>query len=143
MTILEAIPHRAPFLLIDAILEIDGTRIRASRRVDPEDPVFKGHFPGRPVLPGVLICESIFQTAAVLIAHRMEGLMKDFVPVLTRMSNARFKHPVKPGDTMELEAELKEQLGNALFFSGKARVNGKLAVSVDFACAAVDPSTIA
>ena len=111
-------------------------------RIDPHDPVFKGHFPGRPVWPGVLLCESIFQAAAVLMAHRLEGVLEQAVPVLTRVSNARFKHPVKPGDSVEVEAEFKAQLSNAFFFSGKAKVNGKLAVSIDFACAAVDPSAI-
>ena len=142
MTIQEAIPHRPPFLLLDEILEICGTKIRALRRINPEDPIFKGHFPGRPVLPGVLICESIFQSAAVLIAHIQEGALEQSVAVLTRIGNARFKHLVKPGDDVIIEAEFKEQLANAYFFSGKAKVKDKVVVSLDFACAAVDAKAL-
>ena len=142
MTITEAIPHRPPFLLVDEVLSIEGHTIRTRRRADPDDPVFKGHFPGNPILPGVLICESMFQSAAILMAHILEGAMDNAVPVLTRVSNAKFKHPVKPGDTFEMEIHFKEKLSNACFFDGVAKVNGKTAVNLEFACAVVAKDAI-
>lgn len=137
MTITEAIPHRPPFLLVDEIVAVEKTSIRTRRRADLEDPVFKGHFPGNPILPGVLVCESIFQSAAILMAHLFKDSMENSVPFLTRVSNAKFKSPVRPGDVCEIEVHFKERLSNACFFSGVAKVNGKTAVSIDFACAVV------
>ena len=137
MTITEAIPHRPPFLLVDEVVAIEGHTIRTRRRADPDDPIFKGHFPNNPILPGVLVCESIFQSAAILMAHILDGAMTDAVPVLTRVSNAKFKHPVKPGDTFEMDVHFKEKLSNACFFTGVAKVHGKTAVSIEFACAVV------
>lgn len=137
MKITDAIPHRPPFLLVDEIVGIEGHTIRTRRRADPADPVFQGHFPGNPILPGVLICESIFQSAAILIGRVLDGAMENAVPVLTRIQGAKFKHPVRPGDVFEMEVHLKEQMGNACFMEGVAKVNGKTAVSIEFACAAV------
>jgi len=105
--------------------------------VNAEDPVFKGHFPGQPIFPGVLIVEAIVQSGAILIAGLPGGGTQGLVPVLTRLGNAKFKHMVRPGDVLEIEASLKEKLANAFFMEGIARVNGKLAVSVEFACTAV------
>ncbi len=138
MTITEAIPHRPPFLLVDEIVAVEETAIRTRRRVDPDDPVFKGHFPGNPVLPGVLVCESIFQSAAILLAHMFPEGMAGRVPFLTRVSNAKFKNPVRPGVVFEMEIRFKERLSNAYFFDGTAKVNGKTSVSIDFACTAVE-----
>lgn len=137
MKITDAIPHRPPFLLVDEIIGIEGHTIRTRRRVDPADPVFIGHFPGNPILPGVLVCESIFQSAAILIARVLDGAMENTVPVLTRITGAKFKHPIRPGDVFEMEVHLKEKLGNACFMEGSAKVDGKTAVSIEFACATV------
>jgi len=139
MNILDAIPHRPPFLLVDEIVSIDATSIRTRKRVDPADPVFTGHFPGHPVLPGVLICEAIVQSCAILIAHiQGAGLAKDSIPTLTRLNNAKFKQMVKPGDVLDMEVRFKEKLANAFFMEGTAKVGGKTAASVEFACAAVN-----
>ncbi len=137
MKITDAIPHRPPFLLVDEIVGIEGQTIRTRRRADPNDPVYQGHFPGNPILPGVLVCESIFQSGAILIARVMEGAMENTVPVLTRIQGAKFKHPVRPGDVIDMEVHLKERLGNACFMEGVAKVGDKTIVSIDFACAAV------
>ncbi|HYG77879.1 MAG TPA: 3-hydroxyacyl-ACP dehydratase FabZ [Planctomycetota bacterium] len=133
----EAIPHRPPFLLVDEVIGIDESTIRTRKKVDPQDPVFQGHFPGNPVLPGVLICEAIVQSGAILISRLPGGGTKGLVPVLTRLSNAKFKQMVRPGDVLEMEAKLTEKMAGAFFMEGSARVNGKLAVSVEFACTAV------
>jgi 3-hydroxyacyl-[acyl-carrier-protein] dehydratase len=140
MNISDAIPHRPPFLLVDEIVSVDEQSIRTRKHVNPDDPVFKGHFPGNPVLPGVLICEAVVQSGAVLIAH-MPGInMQGMVPALTRISNAKFKQMVRPGDVLEMEVKLKEKLANAYFLEGSAKVNGKTAATLEFACTAVPRS---
>ena len=138
MKIEDAIPHRAPFLLVDEIISIDGPMIRTRKKIDPADPVFMGHFPGFPIQPGVLICEAVVQSGAILIAHLEQGGTKGKIPVLTRMNNAKFKQMVRPGDTIEMESTVVEKMPGAYFMQGSARTNGKLAVSLDFACMLVE-----
>jgi 3-hydroxyacyl-[acyl-carrier-protein] dehydratase len=82
-------------------------------------------------MPGALICESIFQTGAILLSKMMGG-MKGGIPVLTRINNAKFKSIVKPGNTLDIEAELVEKVSNAYFMKGKASVGGKTSVTVEF-----------
>ncbi|MGA2670272.1 MAG: 3-hydroxyacyl-ACP dehydratase FabZ [Dehalococcoidia bacterium] len=129
--ILNAIPHRPPFLFVDRIVELSGTKIKTAKDVKPDDPVFQGHYPGQPIMPGALICESIFQTGAILLSKMMGG-MKGGIPVLTRINNAKFKSIVKPDSTMDIEAELVEKVSNAYFMKGKASVAGKVSVTVEF-----------
>jgi 3-hydroxyacyl-[acyl-carrier-protein] dehydratase len=132
------IPHRPPFLLVDEIVSVEGNTIHTRRRFPAEDPVFKGHFPEFPLVPGVLICEAIFQSGAILISRLAAEGFSGRVPALTRIGGAKFKRAVRPGETIEMEVSLKEHLANAWFMQGTARVEGKTAVSVEFACAAVD-----
>ena len=99
--------------------------------------MFKGHFPDFPILPGVLVCEALVQSGAILIAHLPGGAMQGMIPALTRLSNAKFKQMVRPGDVLEMEVKLKEKLASAYFMEGSARVNGKVAVTLEFACTAV------
>ncbi|MFO7997134.1 MAG: 3-hydroxyacyl-ACP dehydratase FabZ [Dehalococcoidia bacterium] len=129
--ILNAIPHRPPFLFIDRIVELSGTRIKTTKEISPDEPVFEGHYPGQPIMPGALICESIFQTGAVLLSKMMGGIGEG-VPVLTRINNAKFKSIVKPGCTLEIEAELLEKVSSAYYMKGKASVGGKTSVTVEF-----------
>lgn len=130
--ILKAIPHRPPFLFVDSIVELTSARIRTTRRVREDEDFFKGHYPGNPIMPGVLICEAIFQSGAILLS-RTAADIGEGVPVLTRIGNAKFRNMVKPGDTMEIEAEITERLSNVYFLKGKASVAGKTAVTVEFA----------
>lgn len=137
--ILKAIPHRPPFLFVDKVIELADTRIRAIKGISSEEPFFKGHYPGNPIMPGVLICESIFQTGAILLS----GIIGDIgggTPVLTRINNAKFKNIVRPGAILELEAELVEKVGNAFFMKGKATTEGKTVVTVEFAVSLILPS---
>lgn len=129
--ILNAIPHRPPFLFVDRIVELSGTKIRTTKEIRPDEPVFEGHYPGQPIMPGALICESIFQTGAVLLSKMMGGVGKG-IPVLTRINNAKFKSIVKPGSTLDIEAELVEKVSNAYYMKGKASVAGRTSVTVEF-----------
>lgn len=138
--VLKAIPHRPPFLFVDRIVELTETKIKATKEISPEEPFFKGHYPGNPIMPGVLICESIFQTGAILLSSIIGGI-GDGVPVLTRISNARFKNMVKPGSLLEMEAELVERVSNAFFLKGSASVAGKTVVTVEFACSLAKPGS--
>ena len=141
--IYQAIPHRHPFLFVDTICELSGDRIKTTKRVRPEDPFFQGHYPGNPIMPGVLICESIFQTGAILISKKMgagtgqTGQTGQGVPVLTRIQDARFRSMIKPDDLLETEVEMVEALGGVYFLKGKVAVSGKTVVTVKFACTLV------
>ncbi len=130
--ILKAIPHRPPFLFVDKVIELTDTKIRAIKAISPDEAFFKGHYPGNPIMPGVLICESIFQTGAILLSSII-GISGEGVPVLTRIGNAKFKNMVKPGAILEMEAEIVEKVTNVYFLKGKASVAGKTVVTVEFA----------
>lgn len=131
--ILQAIPHRPPFLFLDKIIEITDSSLKAVKKISKSEAFFQGHYPDFPVTPGVLLCESVFQAAAVLIA-KTENLTADVVPVLTRINGAKFKQMVFPDDTIEIQAELVEKVSNAFFFRGTVKVRGKIAVRIEFAC---------
>lgn len=141
------IPHRPPFLWVDRILELTDTRVVAEKDVPADLDVFQGHYPHFAVLPGVLICEALFQTGAALIAHRAvaDGAPAaggDAVPVVTRLNNVQFRRMVRPGETLQLWVELQERLANAYFLRGRASVDGRVAVRLEFACASAElPAT--
>lgn len=136
--ILERIPHRPPFLWVDSIVERTSDSI-VTRTTIPENlEVFQGHYPGNPIMPGVLLCEAVFQSGALLMSYMLEsGELKASgeVPVLTRIEGAKFKRLVGPGDIIETTVQHKETLSSVSFMKGSLRVNGKVAVQVDFSCA--------
>lgn len=127
------IPHRDPFLWIDEVIESDETSLTARKWISPDLDVFRGHYPGRPVLPGVLICEAAFQAGALLIAQIAE-LEADHVPVVTRLNNVKFRRVVRPGDTLEIHVELNEQLSGAFFLKAVVKVEGQVCVRLEFGC---------
>ncbi len=129
-----AIPHRPPFLFVDRVVEVSDRKIRATRRLDPQEAFFAGHYPGHPIMPGVLLCEAIFQAGAILLSRIMAGAGEG-IPVLTRINNAKFRRMVRPGEELELEAELVERMGAAFFLKGRAAVGGQTAVTVEYAVA--------
>ncbi len=131
------IPHRDPFLWLDKVIEISDERIVAQKHIDPELDLFSGHYPGNPVLPGVIQCEAAFQAGAVLLA-RIAEMGESQVPVVTRQQNTQFRRMVRPGDTLEIEVTLTEKLGSAYFLKGKVSVDGKTTARLEFACTAVD-----
>jgi len=131
----QRIPHRPPFLWIDEVTEIGDGRIAARKFLDPELDVFQGHYPHFPILPGVLQCEAAFQAAAILIAE-LEPLADGQVPVVTRVNNVKFRRPVRPGETIEIEAKITERLANAFFLQATVRVDGRISARLEFACTA-------
>ena len=134
------IPHRNPFLFIDEIVEISENGAVARLTVSPELPFFEGHYPGNPIMPGVLLCESVFQTGAIYLAEKLgsDALNVDKVtPVLSRIRDARFKRMVLPGDTIEVTVKEKEQIGKFYNLTGEIRKDGKTAATVSFALAMV------
>lgn len=133
--ILQTIPHRDPFVWIDEIVELTDKIVRARKYLDPKLDVFAGHYPSFPVLPGVLQCEAVFQAGAVLISKAFP-LEEGQLPVVTRLNNVKFRRMVRPGETLELEAEFREKHLNAFFLSGKVSVGDEVATRLDFACAA-------
>ncbi len=134
--ILSRIPHRPPFLFLDEIVSSSAERLTATFTARPELEFFKGHYPGNPIMPGVLISEAVFQAGAVFLA----GLADDAapagaVPVLTRIQDARFRSIVRPGDVLTIEVKLKERVGRFLFLSGLVRVGERRVMTVDFGVA--------
>ncbi|MCX7426366.1 MAG: 3-hydroxyacyl-ACP dehydratase FabZ [Planctomycetia bacterium] len=135
--ILDAIPHREPFLLVDEIVEWTDSRIVCTKTFSGDEDFFAGHYPGYPLVPGVLLCEAAMQAGAVLLSrHLAEAGGR--VPVATRMNDVRFKRMVRPGETIRMEVELIEQLSGAFFLKAKSTVDGKTAVRFEFACTAAE-----
>lgn len=131
------IPHRAPFLWLDEVVSHDATRLHARKTLSPDLDVFRGHYPHFPVFPGVLLCESALQAAAVLISTLLPpgtgGEGSEEVPVATRMNDVQFRRMVHPGDTLDIEVEITERLANTFFLKGKVSANGKVSVRLIFA----------
>ena len=134
------IPHRPPFLFIDKIIDIAETGATASLSVRSDLPFFEGHYPGNPIMPGVLLCESVFQTGAIFLADYLknESLKdEDVTPVLSRIRDARFKRMVLPGDEIEISVSLKDQIGQFYNLTGEIKNKGKTALTISFALALV------
>lgn len=132
----DLIPHRPPMLLLDRILSVGEREILAETRIDPDAFFLRGHYPGFPLVPGVITCECLFQAGAALIARRLGGADPDRVPVVARIEKARFRRPIRPGEVVRLKVELKDEAGGAWFLRGEARVADALAATVEFACLA-------
>jgi 3-hydroxyacyl-[acyl-carrier-protein] dehydratase len=137
-----AIPHREPFLLIDEIVSRTESRVVCRKRFTGEESFYAGHYPHFPLTPGVLLCEAAMQAGAVLLSAIVSADGKS-VPVATRMNDVRFKRPVRPGETIEIEVELTERLADAFFLKAKVTCEGKVAVRFEFACTLMPVATIA
>jgi 3-hydroxyacyl-[acyl-carrier-protein] dehydratase len=134
--ILRKLPHRYPFLLVDRVLELEkGVRIKALKNVTINEPFFPGHFPVRPVMPGVLMLEALAQTAALLSFESMtEEPGEDTVVYFAGIDNARFKRPVGPGDQLILEATIDRHKAGIYRYKSRATVDGLLAVEAELMC---------
>lgn len=127
------IPHRLPMRLLDEIVSQSESEIVCRKTFHANEPFLQGHFPGFPLVPGVILCECCLQAGAVLLADKAM-LGSSMVPVATRMDGVKFKRMVRPGDTVEVHATLNEQVSNAYYMTGKMKLDGKLAVRLEFAC---------
>jgi 3-hydroxyacyl-[acyl-carrier-protein] dehydratase len=131
-----AIPHRAPFLFVDRILDRTDKEIHAEWTVKADAPFFEGHYPEHPIVPGVLLCESVFQAGAILCSHDAQDRVPEgSVPVLTKIGEARFKHVVHPGETLAIHVTLDERVGAARFMTGRVQSGGKAVLRVSFVVA--------
>lgn len=133
----QRIPHRDPFLWIDEVVEMSAERVHAKKFLSPEIALFQGHYPGQPILPGVIQCEAAFQAGAILISELIT-VDDGKVPVVTRVNNVKFRRPVRPGETLDLEVELTERLQNVFFLTAKVSVAGKVSARLEFACTTTD-----
>jgi len=133
------LPHRYPFLLVDRVLELEpNKRILAIKNVSINEPFFQGHFPGHPVMPGVLVLEALAQAGGLLtqLSASAEAVAKqDKLFYLVKIDNARFSRMVVPGDRLELEVKLKRMIRNMAMYECSASVDGKQVASADILCA--------
>ena len=129
--IMEIIPHRYPFLLVDRVLELDvGRRIVALKNVTCNEPFFQGHFPGNPIMPGVLVVEAMAQAGAVLLLHsRPES--RGRVVYFAGIDKAKFRRPVVPGDAIRLQVEVLKLRSRTCLMRGEAFVDGKLVAEAE------------
>lgn len=122
----EILPHRYPFLFLDKILNLEENKIIALKQVTYNEWFFIGHFPNFPIMPGVLMVEAMAQASGVLIYKNLEIKEKDSVPLFLGIEKIKFRKIVKPGDTLIIEGELKNKIGNIFKISGKIRVNDQV-----------------
>jgi 3-hydroxyacyl-[acyl-carrier-protein] dehydratase len=133
-----ALPHREPFLFVDRILEREPSRIVTEWRADPESAFFRGHYPGRPLVPGVLLCECALQAGAVLCAG--DDAPAGAVPVVTKIAEARFRRMVRPGETVRCEVALDERVAGARYMTAKLSCAGESVLRLQFVVAVAAPA---
>jgi 3-hydroxyacyl-[acyl-carrier-protein] dehydratase len=137
--IMEMIPHRHPFLMIDKVVDaVANERATGIKNVSINEQYFQGHFPARPVMPGVLIIEAMAQTAAVLVVHTLGRAAEGKLVYFMTVDNARFRKPVVPGDCLHVHVTKQRNRGNVWKFEGRAEVGGQLAAEAVFAAMLLD-----
>ena len=133
LKVMELIPHRYPMLLVDRVQDIRlGESATGIKNVTMNEPFFQGHFPQRPIMPGVLIVEAMAQTAAVLVVHTLGEQAHGKLVYFMSITNARFRRPVTPGDSLHLEVSKEQSRGNVWRFAGKAKVDGVVVAEATF-----------
>ena len=138
--ILKCLPHRYPFLLLDRVLELDpGARIHALKNVTINEPFFQGHFPGRPVMPGVLIVEAMAQAGGILALRTANECTDGKLPLFRGIEKAKFRRTVIPGDQLHLHARVVRRRQALWTFEAEARVDGEVAAEAELSAALVDP----
>jgi len=140
----ELIPHRPPFLFVDEIVSAAPDGLVARRTWRAEEDFYRGHYPGAPITPGVLLCEAVFQAAAchmALKARAAGAKPGEGVPLIAKISDVRFRQPIYPGDTVLLEVKEKDALGGFTMLSGQIKkADGTRALSLEFAVAWKTPA---
>lgn len=132
------LPHRYPMLLVDRVVELEnGKRVVAIKNVTTNEPFFEGHFPGHPVMPGVLIIEAMAQAGGLMMLHELPD-RADKLVLFTSIDECRFRRPVVPGDQVRLEVEVLRHRSNYCKLKGTATVDGKLVAEAVIASATVD-----
>lgn len=129
--LIKMLPHRYPFLMIDKVLEYTEESLLGVKNVTMNEPCFTGHFPDNPVMPGVLIIESLAQAGAILAYLKTKSSPKEHLFFLAAVDNAKFKQMVIPGDQLMLDVQIVGNKGNFWKIHGEAKVDGKLVCSVD------------
>jgi beta-hydroxyacyl-ACP dehydratase FabZ len=136
--ILDILPHRYPFLLVDRIVEVEGTqRIVGLKNVTINDPFFQGHFPGHPVMPGVLIVEAMAQTGGMLLLEQIADRDRKVVYFMA-LDNVKFRKPVVPGDQLRMEVVMLQFRGKIARMKGTALVDGQVATEAEMMACVVD-----
>jgi 3-hydroxyacyl-[acyl-carrier-protein] dehydratase len=137
--VMRRIPHRPPFLLIDrAEAYRENQSIVGIKLVTINEPFFAGHFPGRPVMPGVLIIEAIAQTGGVLMSKSMDVDVENKGIMFISVDNCRFRHPVRPGDVLRMPVEVLRARGDVFKFRGQGMVGDKVAAECEFAAMLIE-----
>ncbi|MUV15314.1 3-hydroxyacyl-ACP dehydratase FabZ [Noviluteimonas gilva] len=132
------LPHRYPFLLVDRVTEFEAhKRILGIKNVTINEPFFQGHFPGHPVMPGVLVIEALAQAGGILTQLSHQAAATDKLFYLVKIDNAKFSRMVVPGDRLELHVELKRTIRNMALYQGIARVDGEQVACAEILCAEV------
>ena len=138
--IMQLLPHRYPFLLIDKVVDIvAGKSAVGFKNVTINEPFFPGHFPGHPVMPGVLIVEAMAQTAAAMVVVSMQGDTEGKLVYFMAIDNARFRKPVVPGDVLNIQVTKKQQRGSVWKFEGIALVDDAVVAEAKITAMIVDP----
>lgn len=139
MRVMQLLPHRFPMLMIDGLRDIvPGLSATGVKNVTINEPYFQGHFPGRPVMPGVLIVEAMAQTSGALIMYSAGDVADSKLVYFMTVDKCRFRKPVSPGDTLLLHVSLIHKRGPVSKFHGEARVNGQLMAEADYSAMIVD-----
>jgi len=137
--ILSMLPHRYPFLLVDRVLELEpGVRIKAYKNITFNENFFQGHFPGQPIMPGVLIMEALAQAGGLFVVDSLGIDASEKLFLFTGIEEAKFRRPVVPGDQLVLEAQVLRRKMNIWKMQGRATVDGKVAAEGIFSAAVVD-----
>jgi len=136
------LPHRYPFLLVDRVLELEGDRIVTLKNVTANEEFFNGHFPGKPIMPGVLQIEALAQSGCILMLKQKVEDPESVLIVFSGIQKARFRQPVVPGDQLRMEVELAGQRRNFATMSGRALVDGQVVCEMEASAAMVPNKSV-